>query len=89
VLVRAIVRGWPDDPETLPWLKIQLDSSEALVRQAAVLELAQNWPLGAETSMLLTAKAEGDPQSGRQANGFAKVSPGVDKSVSNFRVAEN
>ena len=64
VLVRELCGGRPDDAETLPWLKLQLRcyrrSEDAVVRQAAVQELARNWPDNAETWMLLEAKAEGD-----------------------------
>ena len=58
--MREIARGWPEEPETLAWLKIQLDSGEEEVRGVAVQELARNWPSGAETWRMLEAKAEGD-----------------------------
>jgi HEAT repeat protein len=42
--VQELVRGWKDDPETLPILKARAQSDENPdVRQSAVQELARGW----------------------------------------------
>ena len=44
VAIQELVRGWKEDPETLPMLKQRATSdNDGDVRQAAIQELARGW----------------------------------------------
>jgi hypothetical protein len=54
--VEGLVRGWKDDPETLPWLKARAQGDEHwAVRRAAVEGLVRGWKDDPETLTILKA----------------------------------
>ena len=62
--VQELARGWPNDPEILPWLKecarVAGNDESWLIRQLAAEELARGWPGDPETPPLLKDLARND-----------------------------
>ena len=60
VAVLELVRGWKDDPETLPILKLAQSDEDPAVRRSAMQELVRGWKDDAETLPILKACAQSD-----------------------------
>ncbi|MBD1834003.1 NACHT domain-containing protein [Cyanobacteria bacterium FACHB-472] len=56
--VSAIVTTWKDDPETLQWLKVRVQSDvSAIVREVALKELVKEWKNDSETLPIVKRRA--------------------------------
>jgi predicted NACHT family NTPase len=56
--ISTIVATWKDEPETLQWLKVRVQSDvSASVREAAIKELVKEWKNDSETLSILKRRA--------------------------------